>query len=360
MRVFDCKTRILTGRGTIGRIRELGFSRPMIITDPFFSQNGTVQRIIRDMGVKQGEIFDKVVPDPGLELVAQGVAVAGKFRPDGIVALGGGSAMDCAKGVRYFLEERIPLIAIPTTSGSGSEVTDFAILTHKGVKHPLVDESLRPEFAILDEELLAALPPSLVADGGFDVLTHALEAWTGKNANAFTDALAQSAFATVFHSLTASFRGDLTVRLSVHESACMAGLAFTKAGLGLCHALSHALGGQFHVPHGRLNAILLPAVIDSNARQDPKRYGELARRIGLGGISDAVALRNLKNGLIRLRTAVSLPENLAQGGIPPAALREKMDSVIAAALADPCCETNPVPVTQETLRQVLYEVMGRG
>lgn len=360
MRGFECKTKIMTGRGVTGQLRELGLSGVMIVTDPFFTQNGVAQRIARESGATRTEIFDQVAPDPGLELVAQGVAAAGRFRPDGIIALGGGSAMDCAKGIRYFLDERIPLIAIPTTSGSGSEVTDFAILTYRGVKHPLVDASLRPEIAVLDGDLVTALPASLVADGGFDVLTHAVEAWGGKNANGFTDALAQSAFTTVFRDLSASFHGDVAVRLGIHEASCMAGLAFSKAGLGLCHAVSHALGGQFHIPHGRLNGILLPAVIDCNARHDPKRYGELARRTGLGGSSDAVALRNLKNGLIRLRAALSMPESLVQGGVRPAALREKMDDVVAAALADPCCTTNPVPVTREMVLQVLHEVMGRG
>jgi alcohol dehydrogenase class IV len=173
--------------------------------------------------------------------------------------------MDCAKAMAYFSGTSVRLIAIPTTSGSGSEVTDFAILTHDGIKHPLVDERLRPDVAIIDRTLVKNLPPALIADGGFDVLTHALEAYTATNAGAVTDALARDAFQTTFRQLIHSFRGDQTARGQVHEAATMAGMAFTQAGLGLCHALAHSLGGVFHIPHGRLNAILLPAVIRYNS-----------------------------------------------------------------------------------------------
>jgi alcohol dehydrogenase class IV len=212
----------------------------------------------------------------------------------------------------------------------------------------------------LEEELLAGMPASLIADCGFDVLAHALEAWTGKNANLFTDALALDAFRTVTDLLLPSFQGDLSVRLQVHIASAMAGLAFTQAGLGLCHAMSHALGGQFHIPHGRLNAILLPSVVACNAESAGAKYADLARKIGLGGSNDAMAVRNLKNALSRLRTALTLPGTLAQAGIDPAEVRVKTDKIIKATLADPCCATNPIPVTEERVRTVLREVTGRG
>ncbi len=359
MKEFSCQTRIVLGAAGMEALKQLGLQRLFLVTDPFFAKNGTGERIAKSSGAREWEIFDRVEPDPSVALVAQGVAAAQGFRPDGIVALGGGSALDCAKGICYFSGMDIPFVAIPTTSGSGSEVTDFAILTHEGVKHPLVDDSLRPCLAILDETLVSRLPSALIADGGFDVLSHALESWVGKNANAFTDALAEKAFSTVFHGLAASYKGDQTKRRDIHEASCMAGLAFTQAGLGLCHALSHALGGQFHVPHGRLNAILLPAVIGCNTQAHP-RYASLSRMAGLGGSSDAMALRNLKNGLIRLRGQLGMPEELSQAGICPGKLREKMDDIVMAALKDPCCGTNPQEVTAAMVGQVLTEVMGRG
>jgi alcohol dehydrogenase class IV len=358
MKEFSCGTRIIIGADGVSALEKENFQRLMIVSDPFFVKNGWAERLGK--AAQAYEIFDKVAPDPSVALVAEGTARVQAFQPDGIVALGGGSAMDCAKAMAYFSGLDIPLVAVPTTSGSGSEVTDFAILTHNGVKHPLVDKKLRPKIAILEEELLAGMPASLIADCGFDVLAHALEAWVAKNANPFTDALAADAFGTVMELLHPSFQGDLSVRLRVHTASAMAGLAFTQAGLGLCHAMSHALGGQFHIPHGRLNAILLPAVVTCNAESIGAKYADLARKIGLGGSNDAMAVRNLKNALSRLRTALKLPGTLTQAGIDPAEIRAKTDKIIAASLADPCCTTNPVPVTEDRVRSVLREVVGRG
>ena len=355
MKEFSCETKIIMGTGVVSAIAEEKFRRLMVVSDPFFAKNGWAERLGKL--AENYEIFDKVTPDPSVSLVAEGTAQVQQFQPDGMVALGGGSAMDCAKAMAYFSGLSIPLIAVPTTSGSGSEVTDFAILTHDGVKHPLVDRKLRPCMAILEEELLAGMPPSLIADSGFDILAHALEAWASQNANPITDALAMEAFRTASSLLNASFEGDKSVRLDVHIASTMAGLAFTQAGLGLCHAMSHALGGQFHIPHGRLNAILLPAVISCNTEA---KYAELARRVGLGSTSDAMSIRNLKNALIRLRTALKLPGSLTQAGVELSALQANTEQIVAAALADPCCATNPVPVTEEMVRAVLREVAGRG
>ena len=358
MKEFSCETKIIMGANAVAALEREHFERLFIVSDPFFSKNGWAERLGKY--AKAYEIFDKVAPDPSVALVAEGTAKVQAFQPDGILALGGGSAMDCAKAMAYFSGLDIPLIAVPTTSGSGSEVTDFAILTHNGVKHPLVDKKLRPKIAILEEELLAGMPPSLIADCGFDVLAHALEAWASQNANPMTDALALEAFRTVLESLVPSFQGDVSVRLQIHAASAMAGLAFTQSGLGLCHAFSHALGGQFHIPHGRLNAILLPAVISCNADTMGAKYADLARKIGLGGANDAMGVRNLKNALIRLRTALKLPGSLVQAGIDAGEIRIKTDALVHAVLADPCCTTNPTPVTEQLAREVLQEVTGRG
>ena len=268
--------------------------------------------------------------------------------------------MDCAKAMAFFGKGSYKLAAIPTTSGSGSEVTDFAILTHDKVKHPLVDKRLRPDMAILDSDLLQELPKGLIAESGFDVLCHALEAYVAKNAGTVTDLYAREAFSSAYAALPASYAGNKAVRLKVHLAATMAGMAFTQAGLGLCHAMAHALGGLFHVPHGRLNAILLPAVISCNAELAGAKYAELSRRMGLGSGSDALSVRNLKNALIRLRSALKLPGTLTQAGVDPGNLKDLSDQIVSAALADPCCATNPVPVTAELLHRVLREVGGRG
>lgn len=359
MEQFKCGTKIISGAGAISALEELHAKRLFLVTDPFFAGNGTAQRVIGAAKAEASEIFDKVKPDPTVELAAEGTARLRSFQPDWIVALGGGSAMDCAKAMAYFSGSGARLAAIPTTSGSGSEVTDFAILTHGSVKHPLVDRRLRPELAILDDELLAQLPPSLVADAGFDALSHALESYVAKNAGAVTDALAKEAFCSVFGALPASFAGRREVRLKVHTASTMAGIAFTQAGLGLCHAMAHSLGGMFHIPHGRLNAILLPSVIGCNASAAGEKYARLARAAGLGGSADAVALRNLKNALVRLRSELRLPATLAQAGVAPMGVWREADAIVAAALADPCCETNPLRVEDFMVRQILEEVTGR-
>ncbi len=355
MQAFDAKTRILTCADGAKAVEELHLRRLLVVSDPYFVQNGTAQRLARAEAV---EIFGEVAPDPSVTLAAKGAALVQRFRPEAILALGGGSAMDCAKAMAYFSGLAPRLIAMPTTSGSGSEVTNFAILTHEGVKHPLVDDSLRPSLAILDGGLLGAMPPKLIADGGFDLISHALEAIAATGAGKISDALALDAFCTALDALPKSFAGDTSVRLEVHTAATMAGLAFSSAGLGLCHALAHALGGEFHVPHGRLNAILLPWVLEANAPAAGARYASLARRAGLSAGNDAVALRALKNALVRLRQRLQLPESLCKAGVSPQALREKEGALVAAALADPCCDTNPVKPTEAMVRRILQEARG--
>ena len=360
MEQFSCMTRIVSGPGATSHLAELGIRRLMMVTDPFFYKNGTAQRIAEGAGAEAITYFHEVAPDPSASLAARGTQAVQSFKPDTIVALGGGSAMDCAKAMAYFSGLAPRLVAIPTTSGSGSEVTDFAILTHEDVKHPLVDDALRPQIAILDSSLLTALPPALIADGGYDALTHALEAYTAKNAGSISDSLALSSFQNAYGLLPRSFAGDQAARPGVHIAATMAGMAFTQAGLGICHAMAHSLGGQFHIPHGRLNAILLPAVIACNAPAAGEKYAALARAIGLEGRAVSLGVRNLRSALIRLRRELRLPATLAQAGISPIQVRQKTDAIIKAAMADPCCDTNPMPVTEGMVRQILSEVTGNG
>ena len=357
---FSCKTRIVTGAGSLTYLKELNIRKLFLVADPYFTENGTAQRLIALSGAADSRIFSDISPDPSVELAAAGTAQLTEFQPDTVVALGGGSAMDCAKAMVFFAGLPVRLVAVPTTSGSGSEVTDFAILTHGQTKHPLVDEMLRPDVAILDSDLLEKLPKKLIADTGFDVLCHALEALVAKNAGAVTDALAKDAFCAVYACLPASFAGGTGVRLRIHQAATMAGLAFTHAGLGLCHAMAHALGGVFHLPHGRLNAILLPAVIDCNAHICADKYAAMARAAGLPGAADTMALRNLKNGLIRLRRELQMPQTLNEAGIETRTVWQKTPEIVKAVLADPCYETNPLGVQDFMVRKILEEVTGRG
>ncbi len=356
---FSCKTRLVAGSGVVSELGTMGGRKLFLVTDPYFVKNGTASRVAAAAKCSHTTIFDKVQPDPSVELAAEGTARLKEFAPDLLVALGGGSAMDLAKAMAYFAKGDYQFVAIPTTSGSGSEVTDFAILTHDKVKHPLVDPGLRPDVAILDSDLLQELPKGLIAEAGFDVLAHGAEAYVAKNAGTVTDLYAREAFSSAYASLPASYAGNQTVRLKVHMAATMAGMAFTQAGLGLCHAMSHSLGGMFHVPHGRLNAILLPSIISCNAHVAGKKYAELARAAGMGGSAETIALRNLKNGLIRMRRELNLPETLVQAGVDPRVLWRSVEQIVKATLEDPCCRTNPMPVEDFLVRRILEEVTGR-
>ena len=359
MEEFSCKTKLICGSGAIRKLEELGGKRLFLVTDPYFSKNGTAEKVARAAKCADVEIYDGVQPDPTVALAAEGTARLKAFGPDLLVALGGGSAMDLAKAMACFAKGTCKLVAIPTTSGSGSEVTDFAVLTHEKVKHPLVDSRLRPDVAILDSDLLENLPQKLIGEAGFDVLAHGAEAYVARGAGTVTDLFAREAFSSAYAALPASYAGNQNVRLKVHMAATMAGIAFTQAGLGLCHAMSHSLGGMFHVSHGRLNAILLPAVIRCNAHVAGKKYAELARAAGMGGSAETIAVRNLRNSLIRLRRELNLPETLVQAGIDPRNLWRCADSIVTAALADPCCKSNPMPVEDFLVRRILEEVTGR-
>ena len=357
---FYCKTKILSGADALDWLKKRKYQSLLMVTDPYFMENGWAERIAGMVPAKKRTFFHQIKPDPTVELAAEGTALMREAKPDLLIALGGGSAMDTAKAMRYFAGGTELFVAIPTTSGSGSEVTDFSILTHDGVKHPLIDKRIQPDVAILAKELVENLPPSLVADGGFDVLSHALESFVAKNATPVTRALAASAFRTAFGRLSPSFRGDQTAREEVHLASCMAGLAFSQSGLGMCHALSHALGGVFHIPHGRCNAILLPEVVACNIPAAGTGYGELARIAGIGAGSDTVAVRNLRNGLIRLRKELKLPATLQEAGIAPQNLRQHREKILEAALRDPCMNTNPQRGDVFLLGKVLEAVTGHG
>ena len=346
---FEFSTRICCGENALSALQTLDAKKVLLVTDRFFAENGTAQHICSLCGGAQCEIFDQVQPDPPLALIAEGVRRLDTFVPDTLLALGGGSAIDCAKGMLAMAQTKPRFVAIPTSSGTGSEVTSFAILTHDGVKHPLVDEALRPSLAILDAALLDKLPPALIADAGMDVLAHCLEAVVAKNATPFSDALAGCAFRTVLERLPASYRGERGVREEIHCAATMAGIAFDNAGLGACHALSHAIGGAFHLPHGRVNGILLPHVLQFNGSQDG--YRRLAALCGLSG-QNALGF-----AVKRVRRQLDLPGTLTEAGLSREAVLAKADAVANAAANDPCSATNPVPAAHADYLTLLTQAL---
>ncbi|MDD3340440.1 MAG: iron-containing alcohol dehydrogenase, partial [Lachnospiraceae bacterium] len=276
MKTFEIKTVIHFGDNALERLTHLPYKRVLVITDPFIAK-GPMISMITDPLKKGGieyDIFTDVVPDAPVEKIVEGVKKFLEYQPEAVVAVGGGSSIDSSKSIREFALKinnygEVGLIAIPTTSGTGSEVTSFAVVndTQAQIKYPLVSPSLTADEAILDAELVKSVPPSITADTGMDVFTHALEAYVSTEHNEFSSALAEKSIEICGVFLLRAYLdgNDTHARQKMHVASCLAGLAFNSASLGLNHGMAHQLGAQFHIPHGRANAMLLPLIIEYNS-----------------------------------------------------------------------------------------------
>lgn len=372
MEEFRIETDVRFGKNALSCLKKLEAKKIFIVTDPFMVESKMVDCITEHLKNKQYQIFSRVEPDPSLELVVEGVKEVTAFQPEALIALGGGSAIDEAKAIMHFSRQigslpDMEFIAVPTTSGTGSEVTSFAVITdrEKGMKYPLVARELLPDIAVLDPNLVKSLPASLVADTGMDVLTHALEAYVSVNANAFTDALAEKASAAVFQYLLRSFENpkDEEAREQMHYASCMAGLAFDRTSLGVNHAIAHNIGGKFKVPHGRTNAVLLPFVIEYNANireYNPKTYSRAAKKYamiaqlsGFGGSTVRQGVKNLVQQIRRMQQRMHMPTGFQGCKIPSEDYQNKKDAIATGALADSCIITNPRAVTRADILDIL-------
>ena len=362
MEQFAVKPVITFGTGALAALEELPGERVLVITDGFLAKSGLLDKVLAHLKGRTVEIFDQVVPDPPIDLVAKGARALADFKPRTVVAFGGGSPMDCAKAMLLFGKKlgapgEITFAAVPTTAGTGSEATSFAVLTDpvRGIKYPLVDDELLPDQAILDPALLAGVPPAVTADTGMDVLTHAAEAYVAKGASPYSDALAEKAFTLAWENLRPAWesQGESRAKRQMLLASNLAGMAFNAAGLGLCHSLAHALGGRFHVPHGRLNALIFPHVLTYNAagRETAAKYAHLAGLCGL-----APTPRALSAGWSRLRARLGLPDRLAACGVEAGKLHAALDELAAAALGDLCAPSNPRRPSAEDVRALLKEL----
>lgn len=349
METLALSTRLIWGADALEALGELEGLRVLIVSDGFWTKNGKAEEIARRTKAARTEIFGEVSGEPDLKLVARGVVALERVDAQAVVALGGGSAMDCAKALGWCAGRRVRLWCIPTTAGTGSEVTAFSVLTdgEKGVKYPLVDPSLVPETAILDKAFLAGVPGEITAYTALDVLTHAIEAYAAKGANPFTDAMAEYAAANAYRHITAAVGGDQKARGELLMCSTLAGMAFNRAGLGVCHALAHALGARLHAPHGKVNGLLLPKVIEANSK-DPATARKYARLAGLMGLSPNA--RALAGAMTRLGHRLGLPQRL--GGTVDA------KEVAADARADFCMAGNVKTFTDSELEKIIREVVG--
>ncbi|MED2874907.1 bifunctional acetaldehyde-CoA/alcohol dehydrogenase [Bacillus thuringiensis] len=372
-------------------------SRAFIVTDPGMVDLGYVDTVTHYLqqhlnDVKVG-VFSEVEPDPSDETVFKGAEMMRSFKPDVIIALGGGSAMDAAKGMWLFYEypettffgikqkfldirkrtckfptlgQKAQFVAIPTTSGTGSEVTPFAVITDKknNIKYPLADYELTPDVAIIDPQFVMTVPPHVTADTGMDVLTHAIEAYVSIMANDYTDGLALKAIDLVFKYLPRAYKNgnDEEAREKMHNASAIAGMAFANAFLGINHSLAHKLGPEFHIPHGRANAILMPHVIRYNAIKPRKhalfpkyehfvadeRYAYIARTLGLPASTVEEGVESLVQAIISLGKELNINMSIAGQGVKQEAFDNVVDVLSERAFEDQCTPANPkLPLISE-------------
>ena len=346
------------------------------------------------------EIFSDVESDPSFDTIKKGVAAMQNFRPDVIIALGGGSPIDAAKGMWLFYEHpeadveglklkfmdirkrtykfptlgtKCKMVAIPTTSGTGSEVTSFAVITdkEKNKKYPLADYELTPDVAIVDPDLVMSLPKSVTANTGMDVLTHAIEAYVSNMASDYTDGLAEKAVELVMKYLEKAYDNgdDKLAREKMHNASTIAGMAFTNAFLGINHSLAHKIGAEFHMPHGEINAILLPYVIRYNSSKPSKfvsfpkyeyfiadqKYYELAKKVGLKAETKEEGINSLIEKIRQMNEHMNIPRSFKEAGIEEQEFLAKVDILAERSFEDQCTTANPrVPLVSE-MKQILLD-----
>ncbi len=404
MQWFKIPAKIYFERDSIEYLHQMKeMKKALIVTDRSMVELGYVKKVTDQLQLRSPEVqyqlFCDVEPDPSIQTVQKGVALMRSFEPDTIIALGGGSSMDAAKGIWLFYEhpevnfndlkqkfmdirkrafqypelgKKAKLVCIPTTSGTGSEVTPFAVISDKveNKKYPLADYSLTPTVAIIDPALTMTLPKSITADTGMDVLTHATEAFVSTLANDYTDGLAIQAIKMVFKYLERSYKNgpnDPEAREKMHNASALAGMAFANAFLGMNHSMAHKIGGQFHVPHGRANAILLPYTIRYNGTKPQKlstwpkynyycadeKYCELARILGLPASTVEEGVESYAKACGELAKKVGIKMNFESQGLIKEDYMAQVEKLAYLAFEDQCSPANPrVPMVSD-MKQIL-------
>ena len=393
MQWFKIPEKIYFEAGSVAYLAKMPeVKRVLIVTDPMMVKLGYVDKLNYQLNKNPNaptiEIFSDVEPDPDLTTVRRGTEMMNSFQPDTIVALGGGSALDAAKGMWLFYEQpeadfismaqkfadirkrvykfpklgrKAQMVSIPTTSGTGSEVTSFAVISDKAnnMKYPLADYELTPNVAIIDPDFVMSVPAVPTADTGLDVLTHAVEAYVSILASDYTDALALKAIQMVFEYLPRSYKfgaKDPVAREKMHNASTIAGMAFTNAFLGINHSMAHKLGGEFHIVHGRANAILLPHVIEYNGDTNPskfvifpkyekyiapQKFQEIAKALGLPASTPEEGVKSFANAVRNLMKELNMPLTIKELGIDEKTYMAKVDELAYKAFEDQCTTANP-------------------
>ncbi len=360
MSEFLIKPRIQFGPNALTALNDVPAKNALLVTDSAMVKFGLAERVTtlwQQRGIRF-RLWDDVVADPDIATVVRGMKVMDADYPDVVVALGGGSVIDAAKAVIYALHQTRPdsarprpcFVAIPTTSGTGSEVTRFSVVKSHTEKLVLVDAFMLPDIAILDPELVVSVPASITADTGMDVLCHALEAYVSRHASDFSDAMAEKVVRLVFSYLPTCWRqgNNLLAREKMHNASCMAGMAFTNASLGVTHSLAHALGGMFRIPHGRANALLMTSVVAFNADYNgqcatdaAQKYARLAHLLDLPASTPREGVTSLLVAIHTLKDEMALPAGIRDTGVNAEQFEQQLPDMVAQALRDSCTPTNP-------------------
>ncbi len=382
MKSFELGTKIFFGESSLDRLLDYDCGKILIVSDPFVIKSGLMHHITSRLDTKgtKYEIFDDVVPDPPVPKISVGVSALINSQADVIIAVGGGSAIDSAKAMREVVSKmdgysgkHIKLVAIPTTSGTGSEVTSFSVISdpESHTKYPLISDSILPDEAILDVELVKTVPPAITADTGMDVLTHAIEAYVSVENDEFSAALAEKSVEIVGSFLLRSYldNNDIHARSKMMCASCLAGIAFNHSSLGLNHGMAHQLGAKFHIPHGRANAMLLPLVIQYNSdinkhsrskKEYPKqvrKYVTLARLLGLQNFNTITTIRAFVSWVEFMMKEMDMPLCISSMNV---CSREEYFAAIPemaeGAIKDSCTASNPRTPTVEDIEKIYIDL----
>ncbi|MBC2579109.1 iron-containing alcohol dehydrogenase [Clostridium sp. DJ247] len=376
MQRFTIPRDVYFGENALEHLKSIkGTKAMLVIGSQRLIKDGTVpkiQELLKEANI-QTSIFSGIENDPSVATVMKGVEAMKELNPDLIIGIGGGSPIDAAKAMWIFYEhpeftfeeaakpfnlpelrQKARFIAIPTTSGTGSEVTAFSIITddETGIKYPVADYNITPDVAIVDTNLVQSMTPTLVANTGMDALTHAFEAYVSTVRNPITDAIAMKSIEMTVDNLLNSFKGEEQARKEMHIAQCLAGMAFSNAILGIVHSMAHKTGKIFNIPHGRANAIYLPYAIQFNAKAAGTIYADIAKRLGLKGETTDELVQSLIQLVKDFRIAMNMPSTLKEFGVSEEDFKSNLDKISEGAVADACTGTNPREISVEQMKRL--------
>lgn len=375
---FTLPRDIYFGEGALETLKTLKGKRAVVVVGGgSMKRFGFLDKVIEYLKEAKFEVklIEGVEPDPSVETVMAGAATMREFKPDTIVAMGGGSPIDAAKAMWIFYEypeftfkeavvpfglpelrQKAKFVAIASTSGTATEVTAFAVITDykERIKYPMADFNLTPDIAIVDPALAQTMPPKLTAFTGMDALTHAIEAYVAGLRSAFSDPLAMEAIMMVDQYLLKSFAGDKESRNEMHYAQCLAGMAFSNALLGIAHSMAHKIGAVYHIPHGCANAMFLPFVIQYNAKSCSARYATISKRLGLVGKTDAELVNALVAYVRNLSVKMNIPATIKEYGIPEADFKKDVAFIAHNAVGDACTGSNPREIDDKIMEKMFH------